>query len=63
MIFHLPLIPETKPDGSPLLISIPFPGREMWARVWRIKWDGFRSTPDTNIAKNAPEDRNITSQL
>lgn len=62
--FNLPLIPETKPDGSPLLISIPFPGREVWARVWRIQVGRIPLyLMDTNIAKNAPEDRNITSQL
>src|SRR5213083_2850130 len=35
--FHLPLIPESKEDGSPLLVSIPFPGREVQARIWRIQ--------------------------
>jgi starch phosphorylase len=62
--FNLPLIPETKSDGLPLLISIPFPGREVWARVWRIQVGRIPLyLLDTNIAKNAPEDRNITSQL
>jgi starch phosphorylase len=62
--FNLPLIPETKSDGSPLLISIPFPGREVWVRIWRIQ---VGRVPlyllDTNITKNNPEDRNITAQL
>jgi starch phosphorylase len=62
--FNLPLIPETKPDGSALFINVPFPGREVWARIWRIQ---VGRVPlyllDTNIAKNLPEDRNITSQL
>ena len=35
--FNLPVVPETKSDGSPLLISVPFPGREVWARIWRIQ--------------------------
>jgi starch phosphorylase len=62
--FNLPLIPETRPDGSPLLISIPFPGREVWARIWRIQVGRIPLyLLDTNIAKNAPEDRNITAQL
>jgi starch phosphorylase len=62
--FNLPLIPETKPDGSVLLISIPFPGREVWARIWRIQVGRIPLyLLDTNIPKNAPEDRNITSQL
>src|SRR5882762_11284708 len=36
-VFHLPLIPELAADGSPLMISVPFPGRELWARVWRVQ--------------------------
>jgi starch phosphorylase len=62
--FNLPLITETKPDGSPLFISVPFPGREVWARVWRIQ---IGRVPlyllDTNIPQNSPEDRQITGRL
>jgi starch phosphorylase len=62
--FNLPLIPEARPDGSPLLVSIPFPGREVWARIWRIQ---VGRVPlyllDTNIPKNSAEDRGITAQL
>src|SRR5262245_34356999 len=35
--FNLPLIPETQADGAPLVIAVPFPGREVHARVWRIQ--------------------------
>lgn len=62
--FNLPLIPESRPDGAPLLVNIPFPGREVWAKVWRIQ---VGRVPlyllDTNITKNNPEDRGITGQL
>ncbi len=62
--FNLPLIPETKPDGSPLLVSVPLPGREVWARIWRIQ---VGRVPlyllDTNIAHNSPDDRQITGRL
>src|SRR2546423_10722847 len=62
--FNLPLIPETKEDGSPLLISVPFPGHDVHARIWRIQ---VGRAPlyllDTNISKNTPDDRNITAQL
>ncbi|MCS6852206.1 MAG: glycosyltransferase family 1 protein [Gemmataceae bacterium] len=62
--FNLPLIPETKADGSPLLVSVPFPGRDVWARIWRIQ---VGRVPlyllDTNIPQNSPEDRAITGQL
>src|SRR5690348_946733 len=53
--FNLPLIPETRNDGSPLLISVPFPGREVWARVWRIQVGRVPlSLLDTNIPGTAP---------
>jgi starch phosphorylase len=62
--FNLPLVPESKPDGTPLLIGIPFPGREVWARIWRIQ---VGRVPlyllDTNISQNNPEDRQITGRL
>src|SRR5207249_10740793 len=34
--FNLPLIPEMGQDG-PLLIDVPFPGRTVFVRVWRIQ--------------------------
>jgi glycogen phosphorylase len=62
--FHLPLVPETREDGSPLLIDIPFPGRQARARIWRIQ---VGRVPlyllDTNIPQNTPEDRQITGRL
>lgn len=62
--FNLPLIPETKPDGTPLLVTVPFPGREIPFRIWRIQ---VGRVPlyllDTNIPQNTPEDRTITARL
>src|SRR5262245_26166331 len=62
--FNLPLIPETRPDGTPLLIGVPFPGREVRARIWRIQ---IVRVPlyllDTNIPQNSPDDRQITGRL
>jgi starch phosphorylase len=62
--FNLPLIPETKPDGSPLLISVSLPGRDVWARIWRIQ---VGRVPlhllDANIPQNSPDDRQITGRL
>jgi glycogen phosphorylase len=62
--FNLPLIAETKPDGTPLTVGVPLPGREVQARVWRIQ---VGRVPlyllDTNIPQNAPEDRTITGRL
>ncbi len=62
--FNLPLIPELKADGAALLVGIPFPGREVWARVWRIQVGRIPLyLLDTNIAQNTAEDRQITSRL
>jgi starch phosphorylase len=62
--FNLPLIPETRPDGSPLTITIPFPGRDVHARTWRIQ---VGRVPlyllDTNIPQNQAADRQITARL
>ncbi|TMQ33570.1 MAG: glycosyltransferase family 1 protein [Planctomycetota bacterium] len=48
--FNLPLVPETRADGSPLTISVPF-GR---VPVYLL---------DTNIPQNSAEDRQITGRL
>ncbi len=62
--FNLPLIPEVKTNGAPLLVGVPFPGREVQVRVWRIQ---VGRVPlyllDSNIPQNAPEDRPITGRL
>lgn len=63
--YNLPLIPEMKADGvGPLVVSVPFPGREVHARVWRIQ---VGRVPlyllDTNIPQNSAEDRTITARL
>jgi starch phosphorylase len=61
---NLPLILENRPDGTPLLIKVAFPGRDVWARIWCIQ---VGRVPlyllDTNVPRNSPEDRGITGQL
>lgn len=62
--FNLPLTAECGPDGKPILISVPMPGREVFARIWRIQ---VGRVPlfllDTNIANNNADDRQITARL
>jgi starch phosphorylase len=62
--FNLPLIQECDGKGEPLLISVAFPGRDVWCRIWRIQ---VGRVPlyllDTNIARNSEEDRQITYRL
>src|SRR5262249_19860497 len=62
--FNLPLIPETAADGTPLLVGVPFPGREAKARIWRIQVGrGPLYLLDANTPQNTPEDRQITARL
>ncbi|HEY7330016.1 MAG TPA: alpha-glucan family phosphorylase [Gemmataceae bacterium] len=62
--FNLPLIPELNRDSAPLTIRVPFPGREVHVRIWRIQ---VGRVPlyllDTNIPQNSAEDRTITARL
>src|SRR4051812_34194069 len=62
--FHLPLVPETKKDGSPLLVGVHMPGREVFLRIWRLQVGRIPLyLLDTNIAQNNAEDRTITARL
>jgi starch phosphorylase len=62
--FNLPLVPELTPEGEPLTIGVPLPGREVHARIWRLQ---VGRVPlyllDTNIPRNLAEDRVITARL
>lgn len=62
--FNMPLISENNADGIPLVVGVPFPNREVLARVWRIQ---VGRVPlyllDTNLPQNQPADREITAQL
>jgi starch phosphorylase len=62
--FNLPLIPELGPDGKPVLVSVPFPGRTVYLRVWRIQVGRIPLyLLDTNIPQNTADDRTITARL
>ncbi|HVN03439.1 MAG TPA: alpha-glucan family phosphorylase [Bryobacteraceae bacterium] len=63
--FHtLPLRPLAQPDGKPVTIEVPYPGRVVTARIW---WAQAGRVPvyllDTNIEANTPLDREITGEL
>jgi starch phosphorylase len=63
--FHtLPLIQETRENGEPIIIEVPFPERQVRAQIWRAQVGRVRLfLLDTNIPANAPDDRGITNQL
>ena len=62
--YNMPLEPERNPDGSELRISVDYPGRTIYARVWRVQ---VGTVPlyllDTNIEPNNPYDHDITDEL
>ena len=62
--YNMPLHLERNPDGSELRIAVDYPGRKVYARVWRVQ---VGTVPlymlDTNIEPNNAYDHDITDQL
>jgi len=62
--YNMPLHLERNPDGSELRIAVDYPGRKVYARVWRVQ---VGTVPlymlDTNIEPNNLYDQDITDQL
>ncbi|GGY76960.1 alpha-glucan family phosphorylase [Marinobacter zhanjiangensis] len=51
-------------NGTPLHVSVAFPGREIQACVWEARIGHIRLyLLDTNVSENSPEDRELTLQL
>ena len=62
--YNMPLHLERTADGSELRISVDYPGRSVYARVWRVQ---VGTVPlyllDTNIEPNAQYDQDICDRL
>jgi glycogen phosphorylase len=62
--YNMPLHLERNPDGSELRIEVDYPGRTVYARIWRVQ---VGIVPlyllDTNIEPNNPYDHDITDEL
>jgi starch phosphorylase len=62
--YNMPLTLVKRNDGSVVRISVEFPGRDVFAQVWRID---VGRVPlfllDTNVLENSPQDRKITRAL
>jgi glycogen phosphorylase len=62
--YNMPLHLERNSDGSELRITVDYPGRQVYARVWRVQ---VGTVPlymlDTNIEPNNSYDHDITDQL
>ncbi len=62
---NLPVSLQTDADGKPIIISVPLPGRELYAQIYKVQVGRIPLyLLDTNIAQNPrPDDRNITDRL
>jgi starch phosphorylase len=61
---NLPLTLERALDGSPLVVSVGLPGREVAAQIWKAQVGRVALyLLDTNVPQNSPEDREITGRL
>jgi len=60
----LPVMPVLSESGEPLTISVQLPGREVYARLWKIQ---VGRVPlyllDSNIDRNSAADRTLTARL
>ncbi|HZP84904.1 MAG TPA: alpha-glucan family phosphorylase [Chthonomonadaceae bacterium] len=62
--YNMPLQPERDAQGNPVRISVDFPGRTVYAQVWRAQVGRIPLfLLDTNIPLNNATDQNITDQL
>ena len=61
---ELPLKTLFNEDGSEAIVAVELPGRVLYARVWVLQVGRIKLyLMDSNIDRNDPEDRGLTSQL
>ncbi len=61
---NLPITPETDQNGELIIVQVAFPGRIVYAKVWRVDVGRIPLyLLDTDFELNSPEDRSITHQL
>jgi glycogen phosphorylase len=62
---NLPVSLQRDKDGVPIKISVPLPGRELFAQIWKVEVGRIKLfLLDTNIPDNPrKEDRNLTDRL
>ncbi|MFP5504374.1 MAG: alpha-glucan family phosphorylase, partial [Candidatus Sericytochromatia bacterium] len=61
---ELPIKPAVGPDGGEVVISVELPGRQVFAKVWRVSVGRIPVyLLDTDIDRNTPEDRRFSAQL
>ncbi len=61
---QLPLEQVCEPDGRPMILEVPFPGRTIYSHVWRVNVGRISLyLMDTDLDLNSEFDRPITYQL
>jgi glycogen phosphorylase/synthase len=61
---HLPLLPVMSSCNKWLKVSIPLPGRMLWAKVWKVEVGRIPLyLLDTDIDENQESDRSVTFHL
>ena len=62
--YNLPLTLKRDETGKPLLIEVTFPGRPVYAQIWRADVGRVQLyLLDTNVEANSPEDQDIVGRL
>ncbi len=61
---EMPVIPILNEDGTPLTVSVFLAGREVWAKIWKVR---VGRVPlfllDTDVEQNSETDRQLTARL
>lgn len=61
---HLPIEPVLDPEGKQMILEVPYPGRVIYANIWRVNVGRVKLfLLDTDIDLNSEWDRPITHQL
>jgi len=62
--YNLPLTLQRDENGDPLLVKVAYPGRDVYAQIWRVDVGRVRLyLLDTNIEDNGRPDQDITDYL
>lgn len=61
---QLPIEQVMEPDGRPMILEVPFPGRIIYSHIWRVNVGRMKLyLMDTDFDMNSEFDRPITHQL
>jgi starch phosphorylase len=62
--YNLPIVQVREKDGSPVVINVDFPGRKVYAQIWKAQVGRIPLyLLDTNIPMNSKQDEDITDAL